>query len=124
MTSEVRPSSAIFERALHGVLRLGVEVRGRLVEDDDVGRLEQQPGDRQPLLLAAGEPVAAVADDGVEPVGQRLHEVADLGGAQRLDQLGLGRVRAGVEQVGADRVVEHVRVLGDDADGVVQRLPA
>ena len=36
-----------------------------------LGRLEQQPGDRQPLLLAAGEPVAAVADDGVEPVGQR-----------------------------------------------------
>ena len=69
------------QRPLHRGLGLGVEVRGRLVEDDDVGRLEQQPGDGQPLLLAAGQPVAAVADDRVEAVGQRRDEVPDLGGA-------------------------------------------
>ena len=35
---------------------------------------QQQPGDRQPLALAARQPVAALADDRVEPVGQRAHE--------------------------------------------------
>ena len=34
----------------------------------------------------------------------------------------LGRLRPGVQQVGPDRVVVQVRVLGDDADHVVQRL--
>ena len=39
-------------------------------------------------------------------------------------QVGLGRVRPGVGQVGPDRVVEHVGVLGHDADGVAQRVQA
>src|SRR6266516_174410 len=59
------------ERPLDRDLGLGVQVGGGLVEHDDAGGLEQQPGDRQALLLAAGEAVAAVADDGVEPVGQQ-----------------------------------------------------
>ncbi len=122
MTSEVRPASAVFERALHGDLGLGVEVRGRLVEHDDVRRLEQQPGQGEALLLAARQPVAAVADHGVEPVGQRLDQRQDLGAAQRLLELVLGRVGLGVEQVGADRVVEQVRVLGDHADHLAQRV--
>ncbi len=41
MTIDVRPVERGVESALHGHLGLGVEVRGRLVEDDDVGRLEQ-----------------------------------------------------------------------------------
>ena len=62
------------QRPLDGDLGLGVEVGGRLVEHDDVGRLEQQAGDGEPLLLAAAEPVAAVADDGVETLGQLVDE--------------------------------------------------
>ena len=49
---------------------------GRLVEYDDPGSLEQQPRDRQPLPLATREPVAAVADHGVEPVGHAATRVA------------------------------------------------
>src|SRR4051794_19750369 len=37
------------------VARLGVEVAGRLVGQDDVGVVDQRAGDRHPLLLAAGE---------------------------------------------------------------------
>jgi hypothetical protein len=88
------------ERQLHGDLGLRVEVGGGLVEHDDVGRLEQQPGDGDALLLAARQPVAAVADHGVEAVGQRLDQRQDLRGPQRLDQLVLGGVGLGVEQVG------------------------
>lgn len=43
---------------------------GGLVEDDDALAGQQQPGDGQPLAFAAGEPVSAFADDGVEPVGE------------------------------------------------------
>ena len=122
MTRLVRPSQGRVERALDGVLGLGVEVGGGLVEDHDGRRLEQQAGDREPLALAAGEAVAAVADDGVEPVGQRPHEVAHLGGVEGVPGLAVVGLRAGVEQVGPDRVVEHVGVLGDVADDVLQRL--
>jgi hypothetical protein len=54
------------ERALDRHLGFGVQVRGGLVEHDDLGRLEQQPGQRHALLLPAGEPVAAVAGRGVQ----------------------------------------------------------
>ncbi len=53
---------------------------------------------------------------------KRQDQVPDLCGLARLDQLGLGGLGAGVGQVGADRVVEEVGVLGDDADGVAQRV--
>ena len=58
------------EGPLDGRLGLAVEVGGGLVQDDEAGALEQQPGDREALLLAAGETVAAVADDGLEALGQ------------------------------------------------------
>ena len=89
---------------------------GRLVEHDDRRVLQQQPGDRQALLLAAGQAVAAIADDGVETVGQLRDEVPDLRGTQRLDEFVVGGVGLGVEQVGPQGVVEQVGVLGDHAD--------
>ena len=109
------------QRPLHRRLGLGVEVRRRLVEHDDVGRLEHEAGQGDPLLLAAREPVAPLADDGVEPVGQVADEVADLGLVQRGEDLGLGGLGPGVHQVGPQRVVEEVRVLGHDADDVAHR---
>ena len=65
------------ERALDRELRLGVEVRRRLVEDDDRGVLEQHAGDREPLLLAARHPVAALADHRVVAVGEARDQVVD-----------------------------------------------
>ena len=116
------PGEGGLEGPLHGDLRLGVEVRGSLVEHHDVGRLEQQPGDGQALLLAARQAVAAVADDGVEAVGQRLDERHDLRRPQHLEDLVVARFGFGVEQVGADRVVKEVDVLGDHADRLAQRV--
>src|SRR3954447_789884 len=43
------------EALLDGPLGGGVEVAGRLVEDQDLGPPQECPGDRQPLSLAAGE---------------------------------------------------------------------
>ena len=58
----------------------------RLVEDHDGRVLQQHAGDGEPLLLAARQPVAALADDGVVAVGQRGDDVVDLRGpARRVD---------------------------------------
>src|SRR5450759_573755 len=75
------------ERQLHRQFRLRVEVRRRLVEHHDVGRLEQQPGNRNALLLAPRQPVAAVAHHCVEAGRQRFDQRQDLGGPQCLNEL-------------------------------------
>src|SRR5580704_9903190 len=60
------------KRPLHCVLGLGVQMGRGLVEDDDGGRLEEETGDGQSLLLSAGEAKSTIADDRVESVGQLL----------------------------------------------------
>src|SRR5215217_2214831 len=110
------------QRLLDVDLGLGVEVGGGLVEDDD-GRVgQQQPGDGQALLLAAGQPVAALPDHRLPALGQALDQVQDPGGATGVLDLLQGRVRPGVAQVGQDGVVEQVRVLGDQPDRGPQAL--
>ena len=57
------------EGLLDEMLGCGVEVRGGLVEDDHGRRLQQQPGDRQPLPFPAAEPVAPLPHHRVETLG-------------------------------------------------------
>ena len=59
-----------FERGLDELLGDAVEVRGGLVEYEDARVLEDHARDREPLLLAAGEAVAALANDRVIAVGE------------------------------------------------------
>ena len=80
--------------------------------------------DRHPLLLAAGEAVAALADDGVVAVRQRGDDVVDAGSLRRGLDLRVGRVRLREAEVLAHGRVEEVRLLRDDADEVGQRLEA
>ena len=55
---------------LYGALGAGVEGAGGLVEDEDRRVAQDGAGDGEALLLAAGEAVAALADEGVVAVGQ------------------------------------------------------
>ena len=55
---------------LHCGLVLGIEVARGLVEDHHGRILEQHARDRDALLLATGQPVATLTDDGVVTVGQ------------------------------------------------------
>src|SRR5689334_16712584 len=51
-------------------LRFGIERRRRFVENEN-GRIDQQGArDRNALALAAGEPCAALAEDGFVALGQ------------------------------------------------------
>ncbi len=107
---------------LHGLLGLRVQGAGRLVEDED-GRVPQDgAGDRQALLLAAGEAVAALPHHGVVAVGQRHEVVVDLRDPGGRDELVIGRGRLGEPQVVGHRGVEEVGLLGDDADRGRQRV--
>ena len=101
------------QRPLDRGLALAVEVGGRLVQDDQGLGLQQQPGDGQALLLPAGEPVAAVADDGLQAFREGLTSGPTSGRPSGLPPSSASvAVRLGIEQVGADRVVEEVRPPG------------
>ena len=108
------------ERLLDGLFGVAVERRGGLVEHQDARTLEDRPGDGDPLLLPARELQAALAHHRLPAVGQRLDEGPDVGHLGGLLDLGPTRVRASVEQVVVDALVEQHRVLGDDPDGGAQ----
>ena len=120
----VRPCGESVERLLDEPLGLRVERARRLVEDEDRRVAQDRPRDRHPLLLAAREAVAALADDGVVAVGQRRDHVVDARSGGRGFELLVGRVRLREAQVLAHRRVEEVRLLRDDADEIRQRLEA
>ena len=104
----------LVQRLLHRALGLGVQRARRLVEHQHRRVAQHRAGDRDALLLAAGEAVAALADDGVVAVGQRGDQLVDLRGARGGLDLGVGGLRAGEAQVLADRGVEQVGLLRDE----------
>ena len=124
MAIVVRPSISRSSAAWISRSRHGVERGRRLVEDEDPRILQQDPRDRDPLLLAARQLVAALADDRVVAVGQLRDPVVDRRGPRRRLELGVGRVRPGVQQVLADRRVEQVRLLGHEADDLARATRA
>ena len=106
----------LVEEALEPLDGLGVEVVGRLVEQQQVGVLEQQPGERHAALLAAGER----RDVGVVGrAAQRVHRDLDVA----LDVPGVGGVDPVLERglLGADRLVVGVGLGPLGHHGVVLR---
>jgi hypothetical protein len=92
----------------------GFRVQGRkaLVEDDEVGVLEQGPGDVEPAALAVGELPAGLADQLPQPRRHAAEEVieaelaADVFGC--CDIRGLRRPAPAHEQVEGEGFGEHV----------------
>ena len=105
-------------RGLDELLAFGVEVAGGFVEDEDLRRGQDRAGDGQPLLLAAGEFDAALADERVVLVGQLDDELVGVGAAGGVFDLGVGGVVAAVGDVVAHRAVEQEHVLLDDGQQV------
>ena len=94
------------------------EVASSRIEDPRVG--EDRAGDRDPLALAARERQAALADQRVVAVGERLDELVGLRELGRpLDLLARG-VGARVGDVVVDRGREQERIVGDDRDRAPQ----
>ena len=81
MARVVRSCHQRLQGGLNQPLGTGVERAGGLVQDQDARVLQDDAGDGDALLLAAGELVAALADDGVVALGQLHDAVVDGGGA-------------------------------------------
>ena len=91
---------------LHDALaRLGVEVPGGLVGQQDEGPVHEGPGHRHPLLLATGE----LAREVVGLLGQ-THQVEDLG-----HLVGHHVARAADHLEGEGHVLEH-RLIGQEPE--------
>ena len=109
---------------LYGVanhcLALGVEVRRRLVEDQQGRIAEELASDREPLLLATGQTNSPFADNGVETVLESSNEhvcVRVGAGGEDARVIGLG---SRVRDVVPHGAVEQEHLLGNDADATSQ----
>ena len=121
MAIVVRPSES---RSRASWTRRSVSVsseRGRLVEDEDRRVAEDRARDRDPLLLAAREAVAALADDGVVAVRERGDDVVDPRSFGRGVELLVARGRLREAEVLAHRGMEEIRLLRDDPDEIRKR---
>ena len=97
-------------------LRLGVDGRHRVVQDEDARAGDERPRERDALALTAGEIDAALADQRVVAVGQVRDEPCDARGLARVEHLAPVRVRPGGQEVVAERDREQDRLLRHDRD--------
>ena len=114
------PAGELRQRRLDGVLALVVKGARGLVQNEDARVAQKHARDGDALLLAAGQPRAALAHERVVAVGQRADELVDVGLARRLLDFGLGGAGAAVGDVLPHRAAEQIHVLLHDADGVAQ----
>ena len=70
----------------------GIEIRSRLIEQDEGRIVQEGAGKPQPLPLAAREGISELADLRIEPLGQALDEIEDRCFAAGIFELGCGRI--------------------------------
>ena len=99
------------ERLLDHRLIFRVREGRGLVQHHDGRVLEDRPGQRHALLLAAGQIGALAADDGIHAVRQLFEDVVTLGGMQRRRDLLAGSVRPRGAHVFEDAGLEQPVVL-------------
>ena len=103
-------------------LGVGVEGAGGLVEEEQGRVLEQQPRDRQPLLLAPADHHPALPHLGLVPRRPVRDDVVDARPPRRRLDRPVRRRHVPVPDVMPHRVVEQRCVLRHHADGPPQRL--
>ena len=104
--------------------RLGDRVHpgGGLVEDHHVRVADQDPGERHELLLPGRQHVAAVAEPGLQAVGQLRHP-RGRGPARRSAPAGRGeQVRVEQRDVLGERAGQDLGALRDHGDPAAQPL--
>ncbi len=114
------PAADLLHALLDDALALVIERARRLVENEDARIGDERARDRQPLLLAAREAAAALADDRVVALRQLEDEVVRAGelgrGEDPLDRhAGIGK-----RDVFPHRAVEQHVLLQDEADLTAQ----
>ena len=71
----VRCPLSVFHGLAHYFLAFRVQGTGSLIENQQPGFVDQGPGDNNPLPLAAGQFTSALADDGLQALGQACYEI-------------------------------------------------
>ena len=90
-------------------IRFCVHGAGGVVQNEDLGMLEQGPGNAQPLLLPAGHIGAALFDVGIVALRESPDEVVRLGQLTDLHQLFVGGARIAPPEVFLDGAgKEHI----------------
>ena len=102
MTTTVRPAPRRAIAVDDDRLRVGIEVRGRLVEDHEARIAQERARDRDALPLAAAQPDPVLADGRLVAVGQVIDELVRAGRAGGLDDRLRRRVRSGEPDVVGD----------------------
>ena len=105
-----------------GLFAPGVEGARRFVHKEDARFGQEGTGDRQTLALPAGEPLALFADNRVESIGQRVHELRGVRGTQCGTHPCIVGVRVAVADVVPHRAGEEHRVLRHEGDLAAQRI--
>ena len=112
-TIMVMPASASAHHRQHLADQLGIERRGRLVEQHQLGSHRERPGDRHALLLAARETMRKVVEHGPTAVPPQQPHARAAASARDL-AIDLDRRLDDVLQ--RRQVVEQVEVLEHHAD--------
>src|SRR6516164_6358003 len=110
------------QRLLDLVLGVAVERARRLVQHQNRRRLQHRTRNRDPLLLAARQFQATLADLGLVALWRHADEAIDLREPRSALDLGIGRTPAAVANVVADGIVEQHGILRHHADRRSQRL--
>ena len=101
----------------------GVDVAGRLVQDQHRRIVEHRPGDGQKLLLSLGDVSPVLADDGLVALRQAHDEGVDVGGFGGRHHLVHGRPFLSVGDVVENRSPEHPGILQHHGVGAAQAFP-
>src|SRR2546423_902577 len=107
-------------KLVQGVLderfELRVDVRCRLIENEDAGLLQEDTCNRNPLPLAYGEGVSTLANLCVIPLRQTRDEIVGICGLCRSHHVLLGSDYVAVKDILSNRSREEDRLLKDEAD--------
>src|SRR5581483_6321590 len=104
-----------------GALGGGIDARGEIVKQQDLGIERKRAGQHHALLLPAGKRGTALGNHHIEPFRQSSNKILQLRRGNRFFQVGVGDVRA-ERDILAQGHVKQDAVLKDKADLPVQSL--
>src|ERR1700682_4866590 len=111
----------MLDRLLHLLFGFGIKRRGRLIEQDDRGVLDQRAGHRDALALATGELRTMLADRRVIAEREAHDELMRASRLRGLDDLGFRRTSLAEGDVLTDGVAEQIDILADIGGLLAQR---
>ena len=99
------------DRVQDDILRDLVQVRTRLVQDDEGGVREQHPGEGEPLPLTCREPHTPITESGVPAIGKVSKDLRQTRGPGRRVDLDVRHLAGEQGHVVADRAGDDDRML-------------